>query len=102
MSTPTLNKVSDNQFAVSGELNMQTVPAIAKTASAFLNGSSGTVTIDMSAVTRADSAGLALLVDWLRIAHRRQYELLFINLPEQLLRIAKVSELHEILPIQNR
>jgi phospholipid transport system transporter-binding protein len=101
MSAPNLTRVSENQFAVSGELNMQTVPAVARTAAGFLQDCRGDVTIDLSAVSRADSAGLALMVDWLRLARRYQFTLQFKNLPEQLLRIAKVSELHEILPVQN-
>lgn len=101
MSTPVLTKVSENQYAVSGELNMQTVPAIARTANTFFEGVSGEVSVDLSAVTRADSAGLALLVDWLRLARRHHYTLQFKNLPEQLMQIARVSELHQILPIQS-
>lgn len=101
MSIPVLTKVSENQYAVSGELNMQTVPAIARTATALFEGASGEVTVDLSAVTRADSAGLALLVDWLRLARRYQYVLQFKNLPEQLMQIARVSEVHQILPIQS-
>jgi len=101
MSAPNLNKVSDNRYAVVGELNMQTVPGIARQASAFLNGPHGEVTIDLSGVTRADSAGLALLLDWSRVARRQQYTLRFTNLPEQLMQIAKVSELDEILPVSH-
>ena len=99
MSLPTLTKVADNEFSVSGELNMQTVPAISRMANSQLNDISGEVSIDLSGVSRADSAGLALLIDWLRIAKRQQYAIHFRNLPEQLRQIATVSELHDILPI---
>jgi phospholipid transport system transporter-binding protein len=99
MNTPSLTKVADNEFNVSGELNMQTVPAISRIANGQLSGLTGEVSIDLSAVSRADSAGLALLIDWLRIAKRHQYKLAFRNLPNQLLQIAAVSELQDILPI---
>ena len=99
MNTPSLKKVAQNAFSVSGELNMQTVPAISQMANGQLSGLSGEVSIDLSAVSRADSAGLALLIDWLRIAKRHRYKLAFRNLPEQLMQIAAVSELQDILPI---
>lgn len=99
MNTPSLKKVAQNAFSVSGELNMQTVPAISRMANGQLSGLSGEVSIDLSAVSRADSAGLALLIDWLRMAKRYRYNLAFRNLPEQLMQIAAVSELQDILPI---
>jgi len=101
MSTPLLTRLDDHQYAVAGELNMQTVPAIAKTAAELLTNCQGVITIDLSAVSRADSAGLALLIDWLRLARQFQYEIQFKSLPAQLMQIARVSELHEILPIQS-
>ena len=101
MSIPSLEKVAQNAFSVSGELNMQTVPAISRMANGQLMGLQGEVSIDLSAVTRADSAGLALLIDWLRIAKQHQYTIAFRNLPKQLLQIAAVSELEDILPIES-
>ena len=100
MSMPSLKKISQNTFSVSGELNMQTVPAISRTANSQLLGLQGKVSIDLSAVSRADSAGLALLIDWLRIAKQNQYSIAFRNLPKQLQQIAAVSELEDILPTE--
>lgn len=101
MSLPVMEKVAENAFSLSGELNMQTVPLIARQSTGYLQGLQGEVSIDLSAVSRADSAGLALLIDWLRIARRQQYSLHFRHLPEQLMQIARVSELHDILPIEH-
>jgi phospholipid transport system transporter-binding protein len=62
---------------------------------------SGEVCIDLSGITRADSAGLALLIDWLRIARREKVTLRFEKLPEQLTQIAEVCDLHSVLPIEH-
>ena len=100
MNLPSISKITDNSFSVSGELNMQTVPAISTKSRQLFSGLAGTLTIDLSGVSRADSAGLALMIDWLRVARRNQFRLQFMGLPEQLLQIARVSELQQILPIK--
>lgn len=56
------------------------------------------LTFDLAGVRRVDSAGLALLLEWLREARRRGKEILFQNIPGQLAAIAKVSGLNGILP----
>lgn len=55
------------------------------------------LTFDLAGVQRVDSAGLALLLEWLREARRRSKEIRFENIPEQLAAIAKVSGLSDIL-----
>ena len=101
MTLPNIKRLADNAFSVSGELNMQTVPALSRLANSELAGLHGKVSIDLSAVSRADSAALAMLIDWLRLARQEQFSLVFRNLPEQLQQIAAVSELQDILPIES-
>ena len=55
------------------------------------------VEVDLDEVTHTDSAGLALLVEWLREAKGRQATVSFHNLPEQMLAIARTSNLEQIL-----
>ncbi len=98
--TPEFKRISDNQYSLSGELNMQTVPPVARETQSMFAGLQGDVSVDLSGVTRADSAGLALLVDWLRLARRHKVTLRFRHLPDQLVQIARVSELDRILPIE--
>ena len=56
--------------------------------------------IDLASVTRSDSAGLALLVEWIRSANQKNKTIVFHNIPEQLLAIASASGVDEMLPIQ--
>jgi phospholipid transport system transporter-binding protein len=51
-------------------------------------------------VERSDSAGLALLVECLRQAHQSGKSLRFFNIPAQMLAIARVSSLDQVLPLQ--
>jgi phospholipid transport system transporter-binding protein len=53
--------------------------------------------IDCGAVTRADSAGLAVLLDWLAWGRRKSRAVSLENLPASLLAIAKISEVDGML-----
>ena len=53
--------------------------------------------MDCSAVEESDSAGLAVLLDWLAAAKRRNLSLRFVSLPQRLLAIAQISEIEETL-----
>jgi len=60
----------------------------------------GSIRIDLAQVTRADSAGVALLIEWMRLARAAGREIVFVNIPAQMLAIARVSGLDQILPLQ--
>jgi phospholipid transport system transporter-binding protein len=49
------------------------------------------VVIDLANVSNSDSAGLALLIEWLKIAKTGQAQLRFKNVPLQLLTLARLS-----------
>jgi phospholipid transport system transporter-binding protein len=99
MDQPRLEKINGQQYSLSGELTMKNVPQVALETAPMIASMSGEVSIDLSNITRADSAGLALLIDWLRIARRKKVTLRFERLPEQLLQIVQVCDLHSVLPI---
>ena len=101
MNQPSLEKINDQQYILSGELTMQNVSKMSRDTAPLIKTMSGDIYIDLSKIERADSAGLALLIDWLRIAKRRNFRLHFEQLPEQLMQIAKVCELHSVLPINH-
>ena len=53
--------------------------------------------IDLDQVTHTDSAGLALLVEWLPEAARRDGRIELLNLPAQMLALAGAANLERIL-----
>jgi phospholipid transport system transporter-binding protein len=53
--------------------------------------------VDCSGVTRADSAGLAVLLDWLAWGRRKSRPVSFENLPASLVAIARISEVDGLL-----
>jgi len=85
-------------WQLAGELDFVSVPALLnETRMEFSTGRE--VTVDLAGVTRADSAGLALLVEWLRESECRGGTISFENVPVQLLSMAHVCGLDRILPL---
>ena len=99
MSETAIQQQDDNSYLISGELNMQTVPDLLQQVEPILSRSQGEVCFDLQAVSRSDSAGLALLVEWMQFARQRDRKLSFRNLPDQLRDIARVSGLDALLPL---
>jgi phospholipid transport system transporter-binding protein len=88
--------MGDGHWLLEGELDFNTVPEVLQHTGASMRGVSG-ITVDLKGVKRADSAGLALLVEWLRESERAGMPISFVNVPAQLLSIARVCGLEEIL-----
>lgn len=60
---------------------------------------SGPLLIDLGGVSTANSAALALLLEWMELAAGRGTELCFCNLPDGIVRIAALSDLDTLLPL---
>jgi len=54
------------------------------------------ITIDLQQVGKIDSAGLALLIEWIKFAQAHQKKLYFDNIPAQLTALTKLSYISEI------
>jgi len=87
-------------YAVGGELDMHSVPQLWRDASKFFNATDTSLVFDLQAVTRSDSAGLALLIEWMALAGKRNIAIRFRNLPAQMWEIARVSDLTEVIPLE--
>ena len=85
--------------AISGELSFKNVVAALASARAALNGGEGPFEVDLSGVTRADSAALALLLELSRQARARKRELRCLGAPEQLRRLAGFFGVTEVLAL---
>ncbi len=99
MSQPSLRSHGEGRYVLAGELSWQTVPELLRRAELRFEPQAGLV-IDLAQVERSDSAGLALLTEWLRQARRQGARLSFANLPEQMRSLARVSGVLDILPLE--
>ena len=55
------------------------------------------VVVDLAGVTQADSAGLAVLLEWVTWAHREGREIRFQQMPKAIRAIARISEVEGLL-----
>ncbi len=81
---------------VCGSLHFSTVSALLTAGVAAITDGRVAV-IDLSSVTASDSAGLALLIEWLSVAKAANHPLRFENIPSQLQQLARLSEVEELL-----
>lgn len=98
---PTFEETAPGRISVRGDLTFATVTALWKASRRLLTSAPETITIDLAGIRRADSAGLALLVEWLRLARRQNKRLTLINLPSQLLTMAKTYDLTPLLLVDH-
>lgn len=98
--TVRLEARGEGSFAVEGELSFATVPALWEQSRRPFATAADKVDIDLAAAGRADSAGLALLVAWTRWARGNDKSIRFRNTPVQIVRLAEVNKLTELLPLE--
>ncbi len=89
-------------YLVSGELRFDTVPALLEHSRSLFAAGVPALQLDLQDVAHADSAGLALLIEWFRAARAAGQEISFINVPSQMLDMARVSGLDGVLPLSVR
>lgn len=86
-------------FELSGRLTFQTVPRFQEHIGALLQGDPQPLTIDMRGISLADSAGLALMIEWQQRARAAQREIVYTNVPEQVRQLIRVNGLTQIFNI---
>ncbi|MDO8595645.1 MAG: STAS domain-containing protein [Sulfuricaulis sp.] len=87
-------------FEVTGQMTFQSVPQFLVHTDKWLHGGIGKVTLDMHGVTLADSAGLALLIEWLQLSRSAQREIVFTNMPDQMRDLIRVNGLQQVFALK--
>ncbi len=87
----------DGRFRLSGAATMNSVAALRSEGLQAFAASSGDITLDLAALTRVDSAGLALLIDWLAWARSTSRALRIVSLPESMRALARLSDVEAFL-----
>ncbi len=96
MSNYTLEDNGEGKFTLAGEMTFKTVESILD-ASEKPFAEHTRLEVDLSGVTRSDSAGLALLLEWITWANHTVREIRFTEMPERVLAIAKTTEVDALL-----
>lgn len=96
MSDFTLEDRGDGCFTLTGEMTFDTAERILRDSEEPFEAHSQ-LEIDLSGVTQSDSAGLALLLEWVTWANHTVREIRFIGMPERVRAIAKTTEVEKLL-----
>lgn len=92
-----LEPCGEGCYILSGSLSFATVPQACAQGIMLFAHDSPTLTLDLQGITHTDSAGLALMIEWMRNARQRDKQIRFENIPAQMLSIARLSGLDKIL-----
>lgn len=97
MTTASITREAPDRLILKGDVDMRQAPSLLDRGRQLLSGGQQQ-RIDLSGVSRIDSAGVALLLDWTREAQRRRLDIRFDNVPEQVLAIARLCGVEDFLP----
>lgn len=86
------------RLIVRGRLTIATVPALFETGLQHLT--SEDLLVDLSQVEAVDSAAISMLLGWTRAAQRSQHNLRVAGMPDDLLSLARLYGVAELLPQQ--
>ena len=96
MSEFTLEDLGEGRFALSGDMTFETADKILKSSESPFEDHTQ-LEIDLAGVTASDSAGLALLLEWVTWANHSVREIRFTNVPEKISAIARTTEVEPLL-----
>jgi phospholipid transport system transporter-binding protein len=91
-----LERVAPGRLRASGELGFATAAQALRSGIERI-GRDGEQAVDLSGVTAGDSAGVAVLVEWISAAAAAGMALRYENVPPQMLAIARISDLEDLL-----
>ncbi len=95
-----LIKHGETEFILNGDLNFTTVPEIhAENLSVFENVNKH-LTISLQGVQHVDSSGLALIVEWYRMAKNNNQQITILNMPTQMRDLARLSSIDELFNLK--
>lgn len=84
------------RFRVTGVLDATTAREVLEQSESRFSQSKE-IDIDLGGVGESDSAGLALLIEWLRVARQGDRAIRFANVPAQIEALARISEVEDLI-----
>jgi phospholipid transport system transporter-binding protein len=89
--------LADGRLGASGPLTFATARGARLAGLEVLRAGAQALQIDCAGITASDSAGLAVLLDWLAAAKLAGRKLRLLGLPEGLLALGRISEVEPLL-----
>lgn len=86
----------NNQFFISGDLNFSNVMSVYEKSLPQLN-QSPECHFNFSQLTSSDSSGIALIIEWVKLAKRHHKPIKFVQLSQDLMSLAKAARLDTLI-----
>ena len=102
MTEASIELGGDGCARLSGALTFRSIPALYAEAEPLMRADSGVDSIDLAGVDAADSAGLALLLEWQAVRPAGAGKLAIRNAPPSLLSLARLCEADGLLDLSGR
>jgi len=96
MSGYSLEDRGNGRFALTGRMSFDTAGNILRQSEGLFEEHT-LIEVDLSGVTHTDSAGLALILEWITWANHTVREISFQGTPEKIDAIAKTTEVDHLL-----
>jgi phospholipid transport system transporter-binding protein len=98
VSKARLESLGTGRFRVSGVLDASTAADVLEQSEPrFAQAPEPQIEVDLGGVGESDSAGLALLIEWMRVAKQAGKQIHFANVPEQIAALARISEVEDLI-----
>lgn len=89
--------VSGGRLRVTGPMVIDSAAALKKAGDGAV--AAGAAMVDLAGVTEADSAAVAILLSWLRVARERKQALMIVNAPTSIRSLATLYGVADMLPL---
>jgi phospholipid transport system transporter-binding protein len=89
------------RFSITGTMGFATVTKLLELSKELFDDLP-VIRLDLSGVTKGDSAGMALLLEWINWARAYQREIYYSGIPAQIVAIARISEVEDLLQCGER
>lgn len=96
MSDAGLSAAGEGRWELAGALDFSSVPAVWPALEKLLR-TGGQLTLSLAGVSHANSAGLVLLLEARDIARRVNCQLRLVDIPGELLDLARISSCEELI-----
>ncbi len=99
--SPQLIDKGQGRFQLEGDMSFSTAQDLLESSEALFEDYTE-IEVDLSQVARTDSAGLALMLEWINWANHSVREIRFENIPDKIRNIARATEVEDLLHIGER
>lgn len=92
-------QLSENHWLLSGILSYATVDDFLDKGKTIISqaNKNQSITFDLNHINDADSAGVSMLIEWIRFAQKKEKGLTYINIPERMVSLIRVNGVDSIL-----